>query len=74
MTDRAKLAEIDHEKLTAQTNVRYPDWVKEAVDRRMRERERETGLPLSRSLIIREILREWAASWLDARSHSGGES
>jgi len=58
---------VDGEKLVAQVNVRLPESVVAELDGHQRERERVAQIPLSRSLVIREILVEWARVRVRAR-------
>lgn len=46
-------------KLIVTITLKCDELLAEKIDARQRERERETGVPLSRSLIAREILDEW---------------
>lgn len=45
-------------KLTIAVTVKLDDADVKSLDRRMRKRERETGVPLSRALVLRELVRE----------------
>lgn len=47
-------------KLLEQVCTRLDDETVEELDRYVRERERAARIPLSRSLAVREILRDWA--------------
>ncbi len=47
---------------------RFDDETLEEVDRYQRERERSTRVPLSRSLIVLEIVESWARERAKARA------
>lgn len=60
----------ERDKLLERICARIEVDVLEEVDRFMREREREARVPLSRSLVVREILTTWAATRARARDPS----
>ncbi len=52
--------DFPREKLRTQIWARVDDTTLDVIDEYMREREREARTPLSRSLVVREILEMWA--------------
>ncbi len=55
------------DKLLTQANVRLPERVVLELEAYQREREMQTMVPLSRALVIREILSAWASEREAAR-------
>lgn len=49
-------------KMKEQVNVRLSEEMRSALDQYIEQRERETGVPLSRALAVREILMRWVAA------------
>lgn len=49
---------MSRKKLTVAITVKLDDDDLAALDRLVRERERETNVPLSRALVLRELMRE----------------